>query len=153
VAGLALLFTAFVGYAGYFGPLKGLSVLRIRLMYWRRPKGEIVFYGASNFTFWRKMGEDLAPLAVQNHGFGGSKDRDLMERAKSLLYPYEPRVLAVQSGSNDFAHMTAEDICVNKDKMYTMFRKRMPDTAFVVMSMLPLPGREENWPESMKINA
>ena len=35
-----------------------------------RPKGEIVFYGASNFTLWRTMDEDMLPYVVQNHGFG-----------------------------------------------------------------------------------
>ncbi len=153
LVGLILLFIAFVGWAGYYGPLRILSVLRIKLQYCRRPKGEIVFYGASNFFLWRKMAQDLAPLAVQNHGFGGSNDIDLMARAKSLLYPYQPRVLVVQSGSNDFSlGLTAADVCANKDRMYTIFREKLPDTPFVVMSMLPLPGRAEHWPDSSAVN-
>ncbi len=152
LAGLFVLLVAFVGFAGYFGPLKILSVLRIWLMYMFRPKGEIVFYGASNFFLWSKMGEDMRPLKVQNHGFGGSRDMDLMKRAKSLLYPYKPRAIAFQSGSNDFgADLTWEQICANKNKMYTMFREKL-HVPFIVMSMLPLPGRAENWPDSQKIN-
>lgn len=50
-------------------------------------RGEIVFYGASNFARWTEMETDLAPYPVQNHGFGGSADKDLMFYADRLLYP------------------------------------------------------------------
>jgi lysophospholipase L1-like esterase len=150
---LILGFMAFVGAAGYYGPFKGLSVLRIQLMYHGRPEGETVFYGASNFTLWGKMEEDMKPLAVQNHGFGGSTDRDMMEQADKLLYPYRPNIVVFQSGSNDFiTGLTAADICANKDRMYTAFRERLPDATFIVMSMLPLPGRGEHWPGSAEVN-
>lgn len=149
----ALLFLAFVGYVGYYGPLRGLAVLKIRLKYRSRPKGEIVFYGASNFTFWGRMEEDMAPLAVQNHGFGGSADGDMIERANQLLFPYQPRTVVFQSGSNDFAKgLNAADICANKDKMYSAFRRQLPNARFVVMSMLPLPGRGDIWPQSAQVN-
>ena len=32
-------------------------------------KGEIVFYGASNFRLWTEMENDLSEYKVQNHGF------------------------------------------------------------------------------------
>ena len=143
----------FFGWYVYFGPLRNLSITRIRLAYRKRPKGGIVFYGASNFTYWFDMQSDLAPHVVQNHGFGGSTDNDLMACADRLLYPYEPGIVVFQSGSNDFMlGMTVDQVNANKDRMYSMFRERLPDAQFVVLSMLPLPGRTEPWPSSRQVN-
>lgn len=57
-------------------------------------QGEIVFYGASNFRLWTEMENDLSEYKVQNHGFGGSTDKDLVERAETILYPYAPAVVS-----------------------------------------------------------
>jgi lysophospholipase L1-like esterase len=153
VVALVLAFAAFAGGFSYYGPFKELSVTRIQLAYRNHPQGEVIFYGASNFTLWTKLTEDMKPFSVQNHGFGGSADRDLLKEADKLLYPYAPSVVIFQSGSNDFAFgLTVDEICAGKDKMYTEFREKLPDTVFVVMSMLPLPGRAEYWADSVKIN-
>lgn len=154
IAILGLGFFLFAGYVAYFGPFRGLAVQRIRLMYRRRPKGEIVFYGASNFTLWRMMEADMAPFAVQNHGFGGSADIDLIARAGQLLFPYQPAMVVFQSGSNDFNKgLTVADVCANKERMYQSFRRQLPDAPFIVCAMLPLPGRSGHWPDSMRVNA
>ena len=72
-------------------------------------KGEIVFYGASNFRLWTEMENDLSEYKVQNHGFGGSTDKDLVERADTLLYPYAPAVVFFQTGSNDYVSLDGTD--------------------------------------------
>jgi lysophospholipase L1-like esterase len=153
MAVLVLALIAFIGFAGYYGPFKELAVMRIQFAYRNRPQGEVVFYGASNFTLWSALEEDMKPFAAQNHGFGGSADSGLLQEADKLLYPYAPNIVVFQSGSNDFVFgLTADEICANKDKMYAEFRKNLPDAYFVVMSMLPLPGRAELWEDSSKIN-
>ena len=53
-------------------------------------KGEIVFYGASNFRLWTEMENDLSEYKVQNHGFGGSTDKDLVERAERFSIRTRP---------------------------------------------------------------
>ena len=112
-------------------------------------KGEIVFYGASNFRLWTEMENDLSIYKVQNHGFGGSTDEDLMERADLLLYPYEPKIVFFQTGSNDFVKIKGTDeekaaACMeNKMRMFTLFHEKLPDAHFVVMSGLLLPGRSQ----------
>ena len=152
-ASFVLIVSVLMGWYAYFGPFRDLTVVRIRSAYRNRPAGEIVFYGASNFTYWIKMELDLAPFSVQNHGFGGSTDNDLMHCANRLLYPYDPAAVVFQSGSNDFTlGMTVQQVCENKDRMYAMFREKLPDAVFVVLSMLPLPGRAEVWQESRQVN-
>lgn len=121
-------------------------------------KGEIVFYGASNFRMWTDMEEDLAPYPVQNHGFGGSTDKMLVEFADRILYPYEPKVVFFQTGSNDYVVIPGTDeekisACMEYKKyMFETFHKMLPNAKFVVMSGLLLPGRSEYASLTQKIN-
>ena len=121
-------------------------------------KGEIVFYGASNFRLWTEMENDLSEYKVQNHGFGGSTDKDLVERADTLLYPYAPAVVFFQTGSNDYVSLDGMDVekvevCMEyKRFMFESFHERLPDAKFVVMSGLLLPGRSQYTALTQKIN-
>ncbi len=121
--------------------------------------GETIFYGASNFNYWRIMEEDLQPYAVQNHAFGGSTDRDLMHWAEYMLYPYQPKIIFFQTGSNDYVKSKAktEDAKVAeamkfKKAMFEKFHKKMPDAKMVVMSGILLPGRPEYVNMTLNIN-
>lgn len=125
----------------------------IAQQYELRPLGEIVYYGASNFRLWTNMEADMQPYAVQNHGIGGSIDLELMEFADQLLFPFEPSVVFIQTGSNDYTGgATMEECFANKEKMYAMFRERLPEAKFIVMAGLPLPGRAEYWDLTVEVN-
>ncbi len=137
----------------YMGPLKALATLPINFRYPASRTGETVFYGASNFARWEAMEADLAPYIVQNHGFGGSTDADLIRYANRLLFQYQPYAVFFQTGSNDYmGGATVETVMKNKDAMYAHFRQNLPDAYFVVMSGLPLPGRAELWDEIQRVN-
>lgn len=121
-------------------------------------KGEIVFYGASNFRLWTEMENDLSEYKVQNHGFGGSTDKDLVERADTLLYPYAPAVVFFQTGSNDYVSLDGTDeekveVCMAYKKfMFETFHEKLPEAKFVVMSGLLLLGRSQYTALTQKIN-
>ena len=121
-------------------------------------KGEIVFYGASNFRLWTEMENDLPEYKVQNHGFGGSTDKDLVERADTLLYPYAPAVVFFQTGSNDYVSLDGTDeekveVCMAYKKfMFETFHEKLPEAKFVVMSGLLLPRRSQYTALTQKIN-
>ena len=112
-------------------------------------QNEIVFYGASNFRLWKEMDEDMKPFAVQNHGFGGSTDQDLMDRAERLLYPYQPAVVVFQTGSNDCAKLKGTDdeifeqVINRKIRMFETFHEKLPAAQFVVISGILMPGRSQ----------
>ena len=112
-------------------------------------QGEIVFYGASNFRLWKEMDEDMQPFVVQNHGFGGSTDQDLMDRAERLLYPYQPAIVVFQTGSNDCAQLKGTDdeiynqVIERKLRMFETFHEKLPDASFVVISGILMPGRSQ----------
>lgn len=109
----------------------------------------IIFYGASNFRMWTEMENDLPEYRVQNHGFGGCTDQDLMHYADKLLYPYHPAIVFFQTGSNDYVSLKGTDAekvasCMdNKKQMFAEIHDRLPDAKLVVMSGLLLPGRSE----------
>ncbi|MBO4888981.1 MAG: hypothetical protein J5589_11820 [Firmicutes bacterium] len=149
-----------LGGVNFFGPWKDLAILKIRKKYpsTSNQKG-IIFYGASNFARWKEMEKDLAPYPVQNHGFGGSCDEDLMFYADRLLFPYDPRIVFFQTGSNDYVKIEGSDDekiqkCMeNKRQMFAEFHGRLPDAHFVIMSGLLLPGRAEYLALTQRINA
>ena len=109
-------------------------------------QGETVFYGASNFRMWKNMDRDLAAFKAQNHGFGGATDVLLIHYAERLLLAYKPKTAVIQSGSNDYAGLKgrparqAEASLSLKKRMYEYFCKELPDTKFVVLSAILMPG-------------
>jgi len=138
----------------YVALLPTFSVPRIRRAYRDRPTGEVVFYGASNFTFWKTMEQDLAPFVIQNHGFGGSTDDLLRRCAPQLLFPYKPSVAVFQTGSNDLAFgKTLDELLVDKFAMFDEFHAALPTTRFIIMSGIPVPGRPELRDAIKTINA
>ena len=109
----------------------------------------IIFYGASNFRMWTEMENDLPEYRVQNHGFGGCTDQDLMHYADKLLYPYHPAIVFFQTGSNDYVSLKGTDeekvaACMDdKKQMFAEIHDQLPNAKLVVMSGLLLPGRSE----------
>lgn len=76
--------------------------------------GKILLYGHSAFTRWggekwgfRRADEDIrmkdGSLAVVNHGFGSSTALDLLFNYDRLVRPWAPKVLVLQTFSNDVA--------------------------------------------------
>lgn len=121
-------------------------------------KGEIIFYGASNFSMWETMEEDMSEYKVQNHAFGGSIDAELVGYADRILFPYEPKIVFFQTGSNDYVQLSGTDEekvekCMEyKKQMFAAFHEQMPDAKFDIMSGLLLPGRAEYLNLTLTIN-
>jgi lysophospholipase L1-like esterase len=143
----------------FVGPFRILAVNKITDTYKAEERqGEIVFYGASNFARWTEMENDLSGYKVQNHGFGGSADKDLYEYAPKLLYPYKPSVVFVQTGSNDYVQADGTDSekitasMAFKREMFSEFHQNLPDARFIIMSGLLLPGRTQYLDMTIEIN-
>lgn len=145
---------------GDFNPLYQYAVAENARVYDPAENGgDTIFYGASNFWYWRTMEEDLAPYAVENHAFGGSADKDLYFWAPYILYPYNPCIVFFQTGSNDYVQSEAEtdelkvqEAMEFKKKMFAEFHEKLPEAKFVVLSGLLLPGRAEYVDMTLDIN-
>lgn len=156
---LMVIYAAVQAGTNYVGPLKVLATTVIRRQYKpEKRKGEIVFYGASNFTYWSTMEQDIPGFKVQNHGFGGSDDAGLMKYAEKLLYPYDPKIVVFQTGSNDYVHVDGSDeekiaFCMKRKKeMFETFHKRLPKAKFLVLAGILLPGRSQYLELTKEIN-
>lgn len=153
----------FTGMYTSWGPFKGLfwnqEVRRVtKSSPYKDNQDGIVFYGPSNFRMWTVMNNDLPEYKVTNCGFGGSTDKLMVKYADKLLYPYNPKILFFQTGSNDYVVEKGTDeekitnCMVFKKEMYTTFHEKLPETQFVVMSGLLLPGRSQYTSLTLKIN-
>ena len=109
----------------------------------------IIFYGASNFRMWEKIEDDLSEYRIQNHGFGGSNDMLLYDYADELLFPYNPDIIFIQTGSNDYIKLAGNEeekislLLSFKKQMFDYFHEKLPEARIVVMSGLLLPGRQK----------
>ena len=118
-----------------------------------------VFYGASNFRMWKNMDKDLAEFSAQNHGFGGATDVLLMHYAGRILFPYAPKAVVVQSGSNDYMGLSgslsrkAETSLALKKHMYRYFLSNLPGTRFIALGALLMPGFAQATELSLLINS
>jgi lysophospholipase L1-like esterase len=135
----------------------GINEAVVRMIEQRYPAGQnqgnIIFYGPSNITLWFSLEDDMLPYRGQNHGMGGCIDDDLMHYAPRLLYPYAPKAVFFQTGSNDIAAgIPLTTILANKRKRYAMFLENLPDAQLIVCSGLPLPGRTQYWDATVKTN-
>ncbi|MBR2671280.1 MAG: hypothetical protein IKE27_03690 [Oscillospiraceae bacterium] len=165
LAAAGLIGLAVTGWQIGWGPFRGLFKgfeSEVRAIEKKYPadkrRGEIVFYGASNFRLWTEMENDLWDYKVQNHGFGGSTDKMLVQYADRILYPYKPEIVFFQTGSNDYVPLKGTDeekiaACMKyKREMFGMFHEHLPEARFVVMSGLLLPGRSEYSSMTQEIN-
>ena len=69
----------------------------------------VVFLGSSSIRRWSTLAEDMAPIEVVNHGFGGSRIHDAVHWLEDLLDGIEPRALVVFSGTNDISGDSPRD--------------------------------------------
>ena len=112
-------------------------------------QGCILFYGDSNFRLWKNFDEDFAEYDAIDHGFGGSSAVDLVYYANTALYPYQPAIVVIQNGLNDYEKLTGTDEeraqeCMDyRQQMFEAFHEIMPDAKFLIVSTLLVPGRDE----------
>ena len=153
----------FTGMYVCWGPFKGLfwnqEVRRISKKYpAEENQGGVCFYGASNFRLWTQMDQDLNQYHIVNSGFGGSTDRLMVQYADKLLYPYAPKVVFFQTGSNDYVEAKGGEeekissCMAYKKEMFDTFHAQLPEAQFVAMSGLLLPGRSQYTSLTNRIN-
>lgn len=64
-------------------------------------KNTIIFIGSSSIRHWKTLAEDMAPLPVANHGFGGSRILDSAHYARRLVTQFNPSMVVLYAGDND----------------------------------------------------
>ena len=72
-------------------------------------QNKIILMGASYMEFWKNCQTDLAPYDILNFGMGGSWVRHIAGKNDTMLIPYNPKAIIINSGGNDATGGVASD--------------------------------------------
>jgi len=120
----------------------------------RPRRGGIVFTGSSSMGGWRSLAQDMAPLPVVNHGFGGSTSPQLWWYADRAILPLRPRLVVIYIGDNDLAQLSVT--VGNYMKYVRLFRDEVwahdRHVRLVFISSKPSPSRWQLWSKFQDAN-
>ena len=117
------------------------------------PKDKIIMYGSSSFRLWTTMSEDLAPLEVLNHGFGGASLDDAINYADRLVVAFKPKAVVIYCGTNDLGGLADGSIKDAKAAyevsvaLINYIKDKLPNTKVYYVASSPQPLRWNRWGE------
>jgi lysophospholipase L1-like esterase len=120
------------------------------------PKHAILFLGSSSFRKWEDVQKYFPGYTIINRGFGGSTIPDAMRYLNEIVFPYEPKQVVIYEGDNDLASsdkITADSVLNRFEKLFSLIRKHLPNTAIAFVSIKPSPSREKLMPEMQEANS
>jgi hypothetical protein len=110
------------------------------------PREGILFIGSSIFRLWTQLSEQMAPLPVFNHAFGGAVTQDIQDRSEQLVLPYRPRIVVYYCGSNDVnAGESAQAIIGRTKQFLRIVNEKLPDTFVYYTSIQKAPDKRSRW--------
>jgi lysophospholipase L1-like esterase len=119
------------------------------------PGEAVVFIGSSSIRFWDTIAEDMAPIQVVQHGFGGAKLGDIVHYAGRLVSAYAPSAVVVFAGSNDIdptASKSPEVLLARYQEFVRSIRAKQPAVPIFYIGITPSPLRWEVWPIAQSTN-
>ncbi|CAA0104712.1 Uncharacterised protein [Halioglobus japonicus] len=117
---------------------------------------EVVFIGSSSIRLWDSLADDMAPIGVIQHGFGGAKLNDLVHYAQRLVNTWQPRAVVVFAGTNDVdpsAAKTPQQLLSHYQAFVETVRADQPDVAIFFIGITPSPLRWSVWSVARSANA
>ena len=123
------------------------------------PQDKIIMYGSSSFRFWETMEEDMAPLQVLNHGFGGATLDDALNYAERLVVSFRPKAVVIYCGTNDLGGMADGSIKNSRQAfeasvaLINYISYRLPRVKIFYVASSPQPLRWSVWEEEKKCNS
>ena len=108
VAGLSLLFYSVVmpeisKYAGNNPTLwePDIAKLEANTALLNKHHERVLFVGSSSIRFWQTLADDMSPLTIIQHGFGGATINDVVHFSDRLINAFNPRAVVIFAGTND----------------------------------------------------
>ena len=117
--------------------------------------GAVVFVGSSSIRLWSTLREDMQPLAVVQHGFGGAKLADVEYFADELVSPFAPSAVVVFAGTNDLhpgRTKSPEVLLATWQRFVARVRAAEPDVPIYFIGVTPSLMRWEIWPQAQETN-
>lgn len=119
------------------------------------PGEGVVFIGSSSIRFWDTLEEDMSPIPVIQHGFGGAKLNDIVHYAERLVNAFKPPSVVVFAGTNDIdpaASKTPETLLASYQAFVRKVRADQPELPVFYIGITPSPLRWTVWPVAQKTN-
>ncbi|MGN6194775.1 MAG: GDSL-type esterase/lipase family protein [Ginsengibacter sp.] len=120
------------------------------------PKHAILFLGSSSFRKWEDVQKYFPGYTIINRGFGGSTIPDAIYYADEIVFPYKPTQVVIYEGDNDLASsdkITADSVLNRFKRLFSLIRKKLPNTNIAFVSIKPSLSREKLMPEMEKANS
>ncbi|MEZ6318479.1 MAG: GDSL-type esterase/lipase family protein, partial [Phycisphaerales bacterium] len=117
--------------------------------------GQVLFIGSSSIRMWKTLADDMAPAAVLNRGFGGSKTPEVLAVMDRIVYPYDPAAIVYYCGDNDLGDSNT-DSAAAADGFITFAERvheRWPGVPILYLSIKPSLARWSNWAAMDRANA
>ena len=118
--------------------------------------GGVVFVGSSSIRYWSTLEQDMQPLRVLRHGFGGAKLADIEYYAKRLVGDFDPRAVVVFAGTNDI-HPRSSRSPAELLEVYQAFVERVragsENVPIYYIGITPTRLRWTVWPVVQQTNA
>jgi lysophospholipase L1-like esterase len=110
-------------------------------------RGGIVFTGSSSIKKWLSLQADMAPLPVENRGFGGAIIKQVTHYSDRMIVPLKPKLVVFYCGENDIANdvYPAERALNDYKNFVATLRLKLPQTGILFVSMKPSPLRWQYW--------
>lgn len=115
----------------------------------------LLFVGSSSIRFWGELAEDMAPVAVINRGFGGSKIGDVVHYADTLFQADNPHAIVIFVGTNDMTPQQTKSVGMMTARfsaMMSALRRQHPDVPVYYIAITPSPLRWAIWDEAVAVN-
>jgi lysophospholipase L1-like esterase len=119
------------------------------------PGEAVIFIGSSSIRFWNTLTEDMSPIPVIQHGFGGAKLNDIVYYADRLVTSYDPRAVVVFAGTNDIdpvASKSPKVLLRSYQAFIARIREGRPDLPVFYIGITPSPLRWEVWSIAQSTN-
>lgn len=119
------------------------------------PGQGVVFIGSSSIRLWDSLADDMSPMPVIQHGFGGAKLNDVVYYAERLVNAYQPRAVVVFAGTNDIepaASKSPQVLLASYQAFVEKVRARQPDLPIFYIGITPSPRRWSVWSIAQSTN-
>lgn len=117
----------------------------------------VLFVGSSSIRFWNTLAEDMSPLPVIQHGFGGAKIVDVVYFAEDLITRWKPAKVVIFVGANDINgneqhHLAPEHIAKQLTVLLDIIFAANPNTEVFYIAITPTLFSWDKWESVQKAN-
>ncbi|MCR9106296.1 MAG: GDSL-type esterase/lipase family protein [Gammaproteobacteria bacterium] len=120
------------------------------------PGEGVVFVGSSSIRLWSTLEQDMAPIPVIQHGFGGAKIQDVVHYADRLITNYQPRAVVVFVATNDITPEAAKPprvVLAAYQALIEKIRRENADLPVFYIAITPSILRWSVWDVAQQVNA